>query len=439
MKRSIKNQLFKTLQLAHENDDSIPEVDVDSIEIDPDMDEGESSVAEAVDDVAAGQTIDDVEDQTTDLEDAAETLDELDVAVENYRAAGGKLSTLEAAALSKTINNAVRRYVPDTSFIVGANESYAKDAVEATRLAHENLKETAKSWGEGIVAGAKKAIETLKRIIGDFINRFRSIEQRGARVIKAAEKFQGGGQTIDMDKTKIAVGDDASVEAVQHGIEALVTTCGRLDTYVEKTLRTFAAEENPHDDGSVIEATNKTLTEIFENTFIADRPFPGNYRVELNVEDGTLSTPVVKHGDVKVDGDVTGLDAQGVVQLAKTVLAARKAVGEGKSLVSRLASATDKITASGFIENDQHRRVVNEMSETEKGGGTAERWNMTKVLLKYLTREAIFLGKFWEMTNTIFGNSLEYCEKSLSAKAPEAKKEDTGSAQSMSGGALATT
>lgn len=392
--------------------------------------ESESSVAEALDDVEVEQEVEGIETQGEDLEDATEGLEELDVAVEAYRATGANLTPIEAAALNLTIRQTVSKFVKDTGDLVPAAESFREDPSEQTRLAHEGLKDAAKSFGDGVVAGAKKAWERLKEIIGDIINRFRGIVGRADRVIVAAKGIQGSiSGTVELSKDKISVGGEASGQVLKDGLGRFKASLDRLKTTkkAEETIK--IVQELNSGEGSEIKfkdlmlAYDKFQDVTFRAVFgdvtekdgnLVGKGFPGEWvpmlvkskdvNREFSYNSLEKTKPAEKGGKVGVEA----LQPKEIIELAGLVKVVQGSLADYKGFLKRQETVLTHMGSIGPTIGKQ----MEDAKEGRKELGVSA-LEATRSLYSAVRREMTFYAKIVSAANQTSGNILELCEKSV--------------------------
>lgn len=432
----IKKQLFGTLgiesadvnaELANVSEDDLPE-----------NVEEESSVAEAIEDVDLDTEVDKLDEQGEDLEDAAENLDDLDVAVENYRNAGGKFTPIEAAALKLSIAQATSRFVKDTGDLVPAIESFKNDAETNTRLAHESLKDTAKTFGDSIVEFVKKAIERLKEIFNNFINRFRGIEARANKVIVVARAIKGNIEgEVSIAKDKISVGGSAEFTDIKNGVDRLNVFFTKLKTAKNiDAVAEIASELNKGTDKispeQIFEAQNKFMDASFREIHndvtedgknLVSKSYPGEYRAYLIRGEGVSlnyeAFEKVKNENSKSeDVKVAAVQPNEIIALATTIKAIQKDVAQYKGLIKRIVEMFERLNT--ILVSDAERvedgvKIRKEDKERAKKIGNA--------LWKAMGKQTTFYSKIVSGANDISGNILTLCEKSVAlAKAPQGEE-----------------
>lgn len=421
----IKKQLFGSLGIESADVD-LSDVTEDDLPVNA---EDESSVAEAIEDVDLETEVDDIDEQGEDLEDAAENLEELDVGVESFRNAGGKFTPIEALALTMAIGQATSRFVKDTSSVVPAIENFKDNAEENTRLAHESLKETAKTFGDSVVEFAKKALARLKEIFADFINRFRGIEGRANKVIVAAKAIQGQIEgEIDFPKDKISVGGKTDFEAIKGSFESLVGSINKLKEPTAVLKLAEAMEELNKGDGKVTieqiyEAQNKYLDasfrEIYGNvtesgTNLVSPFFPGEYQASLvRGEAGATSLsyeafgrnkPENKDGDVKV----VAIQPNEIISLATAIKVLQKELAEYKGLIPRITKMMERLNAV-HVKDAKRMEDAAELKKNDK----VRAKKIGDAAWKAMTKQITFYSKLVSGSNDISGNILTLCEKSV--------------------------
>lgn len=433
----IKKQLFGSLGIES------AEVDLSDVTEEdlPENDEDESSVAEAIEDVDLETEVEDIDEQGDDLEDASENLEELDVAVESFRNAGGKFTPIEALALTMAISQATSRFVKDTSSLVPAVESFKNNAEESTRLAHESLKETAKTFGDSVVEFAKKALARLKEIFADFINRFRGIESRANKVIVAAKAIKGQIEgEVDFPKDKISVGGKTDFETLKGSFESLVGSVVKLKepTAVLKLLELM--EELNKGEGKItveqiFEAQNKYLDtsfrEIYDNatesgTNLVSTFFPGEYQASLvRGETGATSLSYESFGRNKPEGKsedvkLVAIQPNEIIALATAIKVLQKELAKYKGFFPRLDETMKRLNMVHVQDVDRLEKASdvkkNDKVRAKKIGDAA--W-------KALTKQITFYSKLVSGSNDISGNILTLCEKSVALSKGDAGADST--------------
>ena len=446
MNPTIKAQLFGSLgiesaevleqaELANVTEDDLPEENI----------EEESSVAEALEDTETDEEIENIEDQGDDLDNASESLEELDVATETFRASGGKFNTIEAFALKKTIAQITHKFVKNTDDVVPAIESFKKDNGDNTQLACEGIKEAAKAFKDGTVEVVRKAFETLKRVIGDLLNRFRGIEARANKVIVAAKQ---NGRVISGDiavnKDSVSVAGDATFATIKAGFDRFNDSANKLENVKDiEQYDEIMKELNQPGEGkikteTIIAAQNKFLEASFEAVFgestevngsKQSKPFPGEYVAMLVKPESTIpfyyeaigrQKPKEKGGVAKV----TALQPDEIIAIATTVKALQKIMAKYKGLLRRLVT-TMKTLNSVHATDPNRFENAQDLAAKDKEVKNA----MGKGVRLGISKQMTFYSKLVSATNDISGNMLTLCEKSLASKDqeahdPNAKKEE---------------
>lgn len=448
MNATIKQQLFGSLgiesaetlvdpELANVSEDDLPEENI----------EGETSVAEALEDTNSEETVDDIETQGEDLEDASESLEELDVAVESFRKSDTKLNPIESVALKLAVRQATRKFVKNVDSVVHAVESFKDDPEESTRLACEGIKEAAKSFKDGVVAAAKKAFEKLKEIVSAIINRFRGIESRANKVIVAAKKagLKISGN-ISISKDSIAVSGDTSYDAILKGMEVFLSAATKLkdSTNIDATFKInmeLHEGEGTIKYEEIVAHQNKFMIESFKDVWVDVTEKDGNY-VGPNLP-GNFIPKLVK-GETKItflydvleqvkpekkseDNSITAFQPNEIIQLATMVKAVQKAIAEFDGFLKRLARTMERITAV-HVKDESRRETPEDVKKRSK----EEIKDIHKVSMGIITKEMAFLSRVVFTGNNLSGVLLTACEKSISSagkggeekKGEEPKKEE---------------
>lgn len=411
MNPTIKSQLFLSLGVeSAEPEPNAELLEVTAEDLPEENIEAESSVAEAVEDTELTAEVDGLETQAEDLTDATETLEELDVAVESFP---GNITPIESVALAKALQHATRKFLPPSTKLVPAAENFAGVDAEQTKLVRGNLKETAKTFGQGIVANAKKAIKRLAEIITEFVKRFRGIDQRAAKIIAAAGNVKGGvNATVQMPKSKVSVGGDVSAESIVDGVDRLSGAVARISEAKELLAYKAAEEDKGQDANQLIAKVNEAAKVSFQAIFpaheekdgkLASKPFPGEYAVTLEMGEGELAYFGLSHGTAeKGDGDLEALQAPHIRTIAGEIRALQKSIQKYTGLINRMKAV---LAESMNDDIDTHN------GESEN-----------KVIVATMTaliKQVMFYGKFTSMVNGICHDVLAYCEKSLAAVSAE--------------------
>lgn len=441
MNPSIKAQLFGTLRLESADVDVDPElleVTEDDLEETP---EGESSVAEAIGDVELDSEVDEIEDQGDDLEDAAEGLDDLDVAVESYRKTGGKLTPIESAALKLAVNQCTARFVRDTGNLVPAIEDFKNDAEHNTRLAHENIKETAKTFKDGIVKAAKAAYERLKEIIKNFINRFRGVIGRADKIIVAAKaiKEQISGD-VELNKDNYSVGGEFTFEVVKDGLERLNHSISKMkdlerSQHAIDGITNLAAKEGKVNAHEIFAEQNSFMDKSFREVFgevteeegkIVSKPFPGEYRAALikgkeksDLHYEEFDRRKNEDKDTKgMKGNLPALQANEILNIAASIKATQGLLKAFDGFIKRFGETMVRLNSvhAGSVEK------VQDAKEFQKEHGKEEAKLVSKAVWRAMTRQMTFYSKLISGTNNISHDMLTWCEKSIQ----KAGKKDEG-------------
>lgn len=440
MNSKIKAELFGSLGI--ESAEAMAEAELANVtedDLDQDEVEGETSVAEAIEDTDAVAAVDAIDEQGDDLDNVVEDLDELDVATENFRAKGGKLNPIEAVALKATLGRIVGKYIAKGSDLVPATETFhGDDAGEQTRLAHEGIKESATAFKDGVVAAAKKALETLKKILQNFLDRFRGIESRANKVIVAAKAVKGDlSGTVAINKASVSVGGDASYAAIKNGFGAMNTTLEKLkDAKRIAQFDEIIKEVNEKEDVSlkdIIEHQNKFIVASFNDLNpgateveggLQSKPWPGEYALRLEKPEGGAplyyeavirTKPKEKGGDASVEV----LQPDEIISVATAVKATQIIVADYKGFPKRLVAMIERLNT--IVVQDQEKiQKASENLQKDKKAAKEVRSSIWRAMTKQMT----FYSKLVSAVNDVSGNMLTLCEKSLSAKAGEEKKEE---------------
>lgn len=439
MNHLIRSQLFGTLGVESAEIDEATSVVAEDIQEEPV--EAESSVAEAIEGVGDDEEITAIEEQGEDLDDATEGLEELDAAVESYQGSGKSLTPIEAAALNLTLRQTVSRFVKDTGDLVPAAENFNTDGVYSTTLACEGIKDAAKSFGEGVVAAAKKAWEKLKEIVAAIVNRFRSIEARADRVIVRAKEAKGlAAGEIEFSKDKISVGGAADGQILKDGLSRMRNSLEALvgAPKSEEALK-ILEEINGGDktqkvsSKAVFEGYNKFMEQSFRKIFgdltekdgkLTAKPFPGEWTPELvKATDETIMSydslervkPKEKGGDVKIDA----VNPQEAIELAGMVKVVQKSISNFKGWINRQDSIMKRMNSVGIT--DENRVKSTKDTRDEMGVGIIK---ANKVVWNVMRRESVFFTRLVSAVNQISLNTLELCEKSLKMTSEENKAKD---------------
>lgn len=445
MKQSLKSQLFGTLRLENADVDVDPElIDVteDDIEETP---EGESSVAEAIDDVALDTEVNDIEEEGEDLDDAAESLEELDVAVESAVAKGQVLSKIEALALTATVRQITKKFVKDSSMVVPAIESFGNDAKGQTTLAHEGIKDAAKSFKDGAVAAAKQAYERLKEIIMNFIKRFRGVSARADKIIVAAKKIKtdiNGNVKVKTDN--LSVDGALDYEIIKDAANRLTGVAKQLreehksQAAIEASARLTAAEQV--DALSIFKEQNEFMDKSFRSVFgeatekdgkLVSKAFPGEYHAalvkggaetDLHYEEFVRTTPEKK----SEDGELQALQPGEIVNIAGTVKALQNEIKSYDGLIKRFAETLTRLGSA----RTHNQNNIKDPKDFIKDEGKEKAKVVQKAVATAFKRQMLFYSKFVSATNSISHELLGWCEASLALagkpaggeeKAPEDK------------------
>lgn len=445
MKQSLKSQLFGTLRLENADVDVDPElIDVteDDIEETP---EGESSVAEAIDDVALDTEVNDIEEEGEDLDDAAESLEELDVAVESAVAKGQVLSKIEALALTATVRQITKKFVKDSSMVVPAIESFGNDAKGQTTLAHEGIKDAAKSFKDGAVAAAKQAYERLKEIIMNFIKRFRGVTARADKIIVAAKQIKtdiNGNVKVKTDN--LSVDGALDYEVIKDAANRLIGVAKQLrEEYkspeaLDSIQKLTSAEQVNVID--IFKEQNAFMDKSFRKVFgeatekdgkLVSKAFPGEYHAalvkggaetDLHYEEFIRTTPEKK----SEDGELQALQPGEIINLAGTVKALQVQVKSYDGLLKRFAEAMTRLNTA----HTRNTENIKDHKEFAKEEGKDKLKAVQKSFGNAFKRQMLFYSKFVSATNSISHELLTWCEASLALankpagseeKAPEDK------------------
>lgn len=185
MRHSLRKDLQKHFNLAVESDVNINVEDIPDLEL---IDESETISAQSIEDVAEDTATDDLAVDAEKMEGETEAVEELVQAVESFRAGGGKrLSTIEAAALTRTFQNIVGRRYDNFASLMPARESHQPITSLELSLTTESFKETAKDMGNKVVETIKRLFESLKQALMKIFNKYGVLTKRITNLIKRTE------------------------------------------------------------------------------------------------------------------------------------------------------------------------------------------------------------------------------------------------------------
>lgn len=433
----IKKQLFGTLgiesadvDLSNVTEEDLPEKNI----------EEESSVAEAIEDVDLDTEVGELENQGEDLEDAAENLEELDVAVESHCVNGGTLTPIEAAALKLSIAQATSRFVKDTSSLVPAIESFKNDPDTNTRLARESLKETAKTFADSVVEFAKKALERLKEIFNNFINRFRGIEARANKVIVAAKTIKGDIQgEITFPKDKISVNGSVEFAEIKDGFGRLENFLSKLkDAKSLEAISNITSELNNLNEGKgtitteqIFDAQNKFMDASFRDLHgdvtedgknLVSKNYPGEFRALLVREEGiSLSYEAfekVKAENKNGDAAIQAIQPTEIIALATAIKSIQKDIADFKGLPKRIVQMFERLNTIQVSDTSR----LEDPTEVRKNDKERAK-KLGNALWKAMGKQTTYYSKIVSGANDISGNILTLCEKSIAlAKKPQGEE-----------------
>ena len=442
MKQSLRKQLFAGLRLEQAEvdiDPTLTAVTEDDLE---ETTEGESSVAEAIEDVELDTEVNDIENEGEDLDDAAETLNELDVAVESYVASGKSLSKIEVLALTATVKQVTGKYVKDSSMVVPAIESFnSHDGIDQTKLAHEGIKEAAKSFGDASVAAVKKAFERLKEIISNFIKRFRGINARADKIIVAAKAIKTDiTGDVAINKDNLSVDGQLDYEAIKDAANRLTEVADKLkeehksQEALDSISKLSGAEKINAED--IFREQNSFMDKSFRNVFgeakeeegkLVSKAFPGEYHavlhkgsgkeddIHLSYEAFERRKPEEKGGE----GKLQALQPTEIIALAGTVKALQGKVKAYDGLIKRFAESLVRLNSAHSRNPDN----VTNHKEYKETAGKDKLKAVQKAVSRAFKQQMVFFSNFVSGTNNISHELLTWCEKSIALAGKEAKGE----------------
>lgn len=427
MNSLIKSQLFGTLAVESAELTAVTEVTADDLPTE--NIEAESSSAQASDVVDVDESVTDLETTSENLNDASEGVEELEVAVEGMIRNGHKLSKIEAAALNLTLRQTVSRFVKDTTGVIPATEDFGGDAELNTTLAHEGLNETARAFGDGLVAAAKGTLNTFKKVVKVSLDMITTITSRANRVIARAKETDGSNTNpIKFNKANISVDGATDSKVLADSIIRLKNSLNTLaKAHISDEALNILEQLNKVKPGEKVhilkfyESYNKyleqTFTSIFGNTREVDgkltaKPFPGEYVPTFTKGDdkNLLAYESIIRDKEKSKTEKVELEAitpDEVIKLAGAVILVQESLLNFKGFLAR-QEATMKRMGAVYVEPEN---LKSEKENREDVGKPIKEvfhsiWNATN-------EETIFFCKLVSMATKTSINVLELCEKSL--------------------------